>query len=213
MKQVPVPDRLKHLPTDSKWGLPVPFFVQWLDGNPEFRIADTDAWIKCVQSEVCWICGQPLGVYRAFVIGPMCSINRISADPPGHKECMEYALQVCPFMLNPRFERREKDRPPEYGKEMAGHGIMRNPGVMLLWVTKRGEYHMIDAGNGYLFKLRFEPVSIAWYREGRKATRPEIEESIRTGFPILFQQAQGESQQAIDQLMHDRRRAEKYLPV
>lgn len=211
---VEVPKRLALLPIDPKWHLPVPFFVQWLDGSPEFRIADGDAWLKCVKDEVCWVCGQPMGNYRAFVIGPMCSINRVSADPPGHRECMEYAVRVCPFMVNPKMVRREADRPPEYKQtEAAGFAIQRNPGVMLLWVTRRGDYHMVDAGNGYLFRLRSEPVETAWFREGRAATRAEIDESIRTGFPILFEQAQAEGDAAIAQLLKQRMSAEKYLPV
>jgi Phage Tail Collar Domain len=212
---VPIPKRLAHLPVDAKWGLPVPYFVEWLDGKPEFRIADGDAWLNCVQSEVCWICGQKLGNYRAFVIGPMCSINRVSADPPGHRECMEYATQVCPFMLNPKFERREANRPAEYDKtSMAGFPIERNPGVMLLWVTRRGDYQLIsDGGHGYLFSLKAEPVHTAWYCEGRMATRAEIDQSIKGGFPILFEQAQAEGDLAIAQLLKQRMIAEKYLPA
>lgn len=216
-KKIPIPDRLAHLPIDEKWGLPVPYFVQWLDVNhdghykPEFRIADGDAWAKCIQDEVCWICGQKLGVYRAFVIGPMCSINRVSADPPGHRECMEYATQVCPFMVNPKFERREANRPKECG-QIAGFGIMRNPGVMLLWVTRRGEYKIVDGNPGVLFRLSGEPVHHAWYAEGRAATRAEIDESIKGGFPILFEQAKADGYKAIEQLLRQRMIAEKYLP-
>jgi hypothetical protein len=194
--------------------------VQWLDQKgdghykPEYRIADGDAWMACVQEERCWICGGKLGNYRAFVIGPMCSINRVSADPPGHRECMEYAVQVCPFMLNPKFERREANRPPEYGKtEIAGFAITRNPGVMLLWVARKDEYKLIgDGRGGVLFRLTGEPSYIAWYAEGRTATRAEIDQSIKTGFPILFEQARDEGDLAIAQLLKDRLRADKYLP-
>jgi hypothetical protein len=212
---------MAHLPVDDKWHLPVPYFVQWLDraGNghykPEFRIADGDAWMACVTQERCWICGDKLGNFRAFVIGPMCSINRVSADPPGHRECMEYAVQVCPFMVNPKFERRESDRPPEYDKtHVAGFAITRNPGVMLVWVTRRNDYHLIDDGRGgALFRFKGEPVYTAWYSEGREATRAEIDESIRTGFPILFEQAKAQGDWAIKELLKDRMRADKYLPV
>lgn len=218
-KTIPIPKRLAHLPIDEKWHLPVPYFVQWLDGSPEFRIADGDAWLNCITQEVCWICGEKLGTYRAFVIGPMCSINRVSADPPGHRECMEYAVQVCPFMVNPKFERREANRPPEYERTVvAGHAITRNPGVMLLWVTRAGDYHLVKVpegagGAGVLFRLRGEPVHTAWYAEGREATRAEIDESIRTGFPLLYSQAQDQGDWAIRELLKDRQKAEKYLPI
>jgi hypothetical protein len=76
--------------------------------------------------------------------------------------------------------RNEKDHP---GGHIAGHGIMRNPGVTALWITR--EYKMFRPPNGgVLFELG-APERIEFYAEGRPATRAEILHSIETGLPLL----------------------------
>lgn len=70
-----------------------------------------------------------------------------------------------------------------------GPGVMikRNPGVMAIWMTK--SFATVPDGNkGFLFRLS-DPESVTWWREGRTATRAEIEESISTGLPLLQQMA------------------------
>src|SRR5262245_39698608 len=83
------PPRIKRLPLDAR-GYPVPWFVAYVDGVPDFRIVDTPkigvAWNK----QRCWICGGQLGRYLAFAIGPMCAVNRVSSEPPSHLECAMY---------------------------------------------------------------------------------------------------------------------------
>jgi hypothetical protein len=34
----------------------------------------------------------------SFVVGPMCGINRNSAEPPSHKECAQWSARNCPFL-------------------------------------------------------------------------------------------------------------------
>jgi hypothetical protein len=210
--EVQMPERLKDLPFSKKWGLPVPFFVdkeyRTPEGEYEFRMAGKDAWITCVNADVCWVCGKSLGTYRTFGIGPMCTINRIAGDPPCHRECAEYAAKVCPFMLNPNYARREKDRPPQYVQdEVPGTMIPRNPGVSLLWTTKRQNYHLEKVPNGWLFRLSGEPHHLGWWREGRSATREEVVASFESGYPILLKMAQ--DQQAAEPHMHSVKALEK----
>src|SRR5215510_6532762 len=83
---VPVPPRLAQLPRDFR-GYVIPFFTAWLHngravrrgtGEPDFRIVDPSAFAACVRYSICWLCGQPLGRHRAFVLGPMCVITRVN---------------------------------------------------------------------------------------------------------------------------------------
>ncbi|SCB52237.1 hypothetical protein GA0061099_10302 [Bradyrhizobium yuanmingense] len=136
----------------------------------------------------------------------MCAINRNISEPPSHWECAEYAVQACPFLSNPRMRRNEKDLPAAH-VEPAGYMIRRNPGDIGIWVTKT--YSAVRLGHtGVLFRLG-DPERVVWYREGRKAKRAEVEESIETGLPELLRG--GEISDA--ELAGLRRKAEQYLPA
>ncbi|WP_035692795.1 hypothetical protein [Bradyrhizobium elkanii] len=201
---LPTPDRIKRLPV-SATGYYVPWFVAWIDREPDFRVIGPGKLAQAVNRKLCWICGQPLGVYKAFPIGPMCAINRNISEPPSHWECAEYAVQACPFLANPRMRRNEKDLPSDH-REPAGTMIRRNPGAIGIWVTK--QYSAVRCGDGVLFRLG-DPERVVWYRERRKATRAEVEESIETGLPELLKR--GEI--SVDELAGLRRKAEQYLPA
>ena len=56
----PLPDRMKALPVDKR-GYPVPKFVEWIDGEPDFRVVSPSHMARCFRHHRCWICGEPLG--------------------------------------------------------------------------------------------------------------------------------------------------------
>jgi hypothetical protein len=195
IKNIPIPERMRKLPIDER-GFPIPKFVPIIDGKPEFRGMDGQHLGECVRRKLCWLCAEPLGIHMTFVIGPMCGINRINAEPPSHFRCAEYAAKACPFLSQPRMRRNEKDVPED--GTVAGIGIKRNPGVALLWTTR--SYNVIRDGNrGILFQLG-EPEQIDVYAEGRKATAEEVEHSISTGIPLLMNIAVTEGRKAVEAL-------------
>jgi hypothetical protein len=182
IRYLEMPDRMMRLPISSE-GYPIPFFVGYVDGKPEFRSADPEKFVICVRHERCWLCGQPLGVHRTFVIGPMCMVNLNTAEPPCHYECAVYSARTCPFLTMPRMRRNEKNMPE--GHCVAGIAIKRNPGVVVLWTTRGYRREKDPDGMGLLFKLNGAPEHIEFYAEGRTATHDEIMESMNTGMPIL----------------------------
>jgi hypothetical protein len=190
-----IPSRIASLPRDAR-GYPVPWFVAWLrdgkpvpagTGAPDFRVVKPGAIPDAHNHGLCWICGDTLGAFRSFVIGPMCALNRISAEPPSHLECAEFAARVCPFLSRPKERRNEKDVPDHVAP--AGHMIRRNPGVALVWTTKR--YKVVSDGNGGALFDVGKPEHVRWYACGRTATRAEVIESIESGLPILRESADG----------------------
>jgi hypothetical protein len=187
-------DRLKHLPISDD-GYPIPYFVPYYDGKPEFRGFDPDKMRICVRHQRCWLCGEQLGRHMVFTIGPMCAVNRNSAEPPSHYDCAFYAVQACPFLTQPRMRRNEKDLPENEGA--AGIMLKRNPGVTLLWVTR--SYKLFKAGRGVLFQIG-PPQRVEFYAEGRKATRAEIRASIDSGMPILRGMAEQDGPEAVAEL-------------
>jgi hypothetical protein len=204
-----MPERIKRLPLDPK-GRPVPWFVHWLeDGTCDFRVIGPDKIVTAYRDHVCWICGQKLGVHMAFVIGPMCSVNRISAEPPSHLDCALYAAKACPFLSTPKMHRREGGY-AEPIKQAPGIMIPHNPGVTLVYVTR--EYHPINAGNGIIFKLGL-PVSTKWFCEGRPATRLEVLDSIDKGLPVLMDLAISQGDKAVTELKRQKLLAMTLLPL
>ena len=178
----PLPERMRSLPVDSR-GFPVPFFVSWIKGKPEFRALRRETLLDAIDRRVCWICGQPLGRTVAFAIGPMCTVNQISAEPPQHRDCAIFAATACPFMTNPQARRRESGMPEGAGKPEDHPGIMlsRNPGATAVWITR--EFRVINI-RGPLHRLG-PPLEVLWFTEGRAASRQEVEAALERGFPTL----------------------------
>jgi hypothetical protein len=95
-----IPERLKSRP---RWGeLPIPYTTMIVEGKPDFRVADGEAWARCVRGRLCALCGQALGYYVWFIGGPLCYRHRFFFDPAMHEECARYALAVCPFLAGDR---------------------------------------------------------------------------------------------------------------
>jgi hypothetical protein len=200
-----MPARIALLPVSER-GYPVPFFVDYIDGKPEFRAMDPAKFSACVRQNLCWVCGQRLGRYKCFAIGPMCAVNRISSEPPSHVECAEWSAKACPFLSNPNMVRREHGLPED--RRSAGVMIKRNPGVTLLWTVTR--YGIEKESNGVLFSLH-DPESVSWWCESRPATRGEVEASVADGLPLL--EAACKSDQERVELAALAHKAEAYYPA
>lgn len=175
-----LPLRMRALPVDAR-GFPVPYFVKWFDGVPDFTVVDPEKFGRAVRFRRCWICGEVMGRHMAFVVGPMCCVNRISGEPPSHLTCARFALKACPFLTRPLAKRKEQRE----GTVAAPGMIERNPGVSALWVT--GGYEVVEAqgGLGNVLIEMGAPELVEWWAHGRKATAEEIEDSVEAGMPAL----------------------------
>ncbi|MHC3474646.1 hypothetical protein ACYF6T_38955 [Streptomyces sp. 7R007] len=209
------PPRIARLPRD-RHGRPIPWFVDHVDGEPDFRVADTRKLHNAIVFRCCWLCGHTLrntilglaATQYAYVIGPMCAVNRVSSEPPAHRDCALYAAQACPFLTTPGMRRRPIDVPDLVKPD--GEMILRNPGVALVWVTNA--WRMIPGQQ--LFDVG-DPAETLWFREGRPATRGEVLAAIDSGMPILRQAADKDSDPKAAQAHLDRQyhRALALLPT
>lgn len=202
-----IPDRIRALPVDVR-GFPVPWFVHWENGVPDFRVISPGKIPQAVIHRRCWTCGDKLGRFMTFVIGPMCAINRISGEPPSHLDCARYAATHCPFLTKPHMKRNEYKLPEDY-QPLPGVSLRRNPGVSVLWITK--DYKVLKVDGGHLFEVG-DPVSLEWYAEGRTATREEILHSIDTGLPLLEEAAAKDGPEACAELGRQYKRALALVP-
>lgn len=204
----PIPVRMRGLPITR--GYPTPWFVAQVNGEYDFRVMDERKLIRAVKEKRCWVCGEPLGVNLAFTIGPMCAVNRTSAEPPEHFECATFSAKACPFLTQREPDRREFKELPTDVTEPAGCMIKRQPGVVLVWVTNN--YRILRTERGPLFRIG-EAKRVFWWREGRAATRAEILESIESGLPLLRQPAEEQSAEAVAQLEKQIQEAMVLLPA
>ena len=205
-----MPFGIGRLPVDGR-GYVVPWFVDRRadrGSQPDFRVADARKQKKAIQERRCWVCGLPIREPDfAFVAGPMCGVNRTSAEPPTHVECARWSARACPFLSFPKRVRDEVGLP--VNRTVAGVGILRNPGVVMVWICRT--YQTYRAG-GVLFEIG-EPSAVEWVCEGREATRSEVMESVRTGLPLLAAEANKEGPEAFRALTRMSRDFSKWIPA
>jgi hypothetical protein len=213
----PLPPNIAKLPIDDR-GYPVPWFVGWVNGKPEFRSADRRKLVAAIKQDLCWVCGKRIAGDKVFVIGPMCTINRVSSEPPSHQECAEFSVQGCPFLSKPHMVRSERPMPD--GRSLpppeaaAGYMIERNPGVIACWYTSSWSVFPDGSGRAGKFLFRIgEPKFVDWWTLGRRATREEVRAAIAAGLPSLMTPAQQEGDDAVRRLARMAKDAEAHWPT
>lgn len=208
---IPMPPRIAKLPRESR-GYPIPRFIDRKadkpNGEPDFRFMDPQYLAECIRFRMCWVCGGALPRLKTFPIGPMCVVNRNTAEPPSHIECARYSAQVCPFLAFPKMRRIEKGMPDDV--RVSGTMIPRNPGVMCLYTVRQYEVWHPRPGET-LFDIG-EAVEVEWWAEGRTATRVEVEASIASGMPLLEAEAM-KQEGAMADLARCFQRAQPLLPA
>lgn len=150
-----IPKELAHLKKDSR-GYPVPYFVSYIDGKPEFRFLKPERLQMIIENKLCHICGKkllPNSFY--FIAGPIGLNNRTSTDAAMHKVCAEFSLVACPHLFFEKAERRDND---ELGRTMLEKEspILRDKPdtVYLVWCDKFK--HFMEGGRLY---IRYRPIT------------------------------------------------------
>lgn len=196
IRDIPLPAHMAGRPIDRR-GWPVPYFVAWVSpggasvpegmGEPDHRVVDVAKRARCLKFSLCWLCGKPLGKFRALVVGPMCLVNRTAAEPDCHVDCAEYAVRACPFLANDG-AKRNAVRP--FAGEVTAHpmGHKRNPGVACVFVHCERWLKRIPQGKGVspLFQMPMsEPRRLTFWANGERASRAEVMRSLNAGLAIL----------------------------
>jgi hypothetical protein len=207
-----IPARMQQLPiTEEGW--PQLWFAGLNnEGKPDLRCADPGKRVFAVKQNRCWLCGQFLGNWKVFVLGPMCAVNRTTSEPPCHRQCAEFAVIACPFLTRPKMKRNDHKLPEGY-EPPPGDAIMRNPGATVLWVCKDYTPFFTDKSRiDWLIQIG-EPTEVLWYAEGKPATREQINESIDSGYPRLLASAKTGGPRSVALLQKLRKDVERWLPA
>lgn len=170
---IEAPASIAGLKRDER-GYPIPWFVEPAD-PVDFRVMRANALVESVRRACCWICGGPIGAYKAFPLGPLCVVQRFTSEGACHRSCAEWAIQVCPFMANPSFSRSARDLP---GNVKRWEAKLDNPGTYAIWITKSPRGGRLCFKPGFSSQVPIieldDPTEINWYREKRLATRDEV---------------------------------------
>lgn len=186
-----IPERMARRPSDHR-GYPVPWFVhQRSDGSWDFRIIRKHGVEEALRRRTCWLCGESLGRFVCFTVGPMCVVNRITSEPPAHLDCALFAVRACPFLTRPAMRRNEKGM--EGFAPQPGFAALDNPGGAAIVTTRFYEAFAPQRGQPGIL-IRFgEPESVAWFVHGRAATHDEAREVFVRGAVRLHAIAKAES--------------------
>lgn len=188
--QIKIPERLIGRPRHN--GFVVPYFVAFFkegqqcnEGTegavPSFPTTDYRRLVSCRKHNRCWICGQQLGTFKAFVFGPASALARSSYEPPSHRDCARYALQVCPYLVNPGFKHTtERDGfALREGETVLPEVQPDNPGVGVMWVTRRYDVEARDPSRGIVIFCPGDPEYVELWHRGRMATYKEAADAIQ----------------------------------
>ena len=158
MTMMPESSRLAARP---HWGVfPIPFVTHLGDGGrPDFRVHDEDRRMECARSHLCQLCGGSLSSDRVFVfVGTSASIQRHTfGEPPMHRECMEFAWQVCPWLAG-----GGERRPIEDGLVLT---VVPPDGDRLMGVYATAGYCVFPGKEGVILWEAWGPVEPVEFRE------------------------------------------------
>jgi ferredoxin len=184
-----IPDKMRKRPLDAR-GYPVPWFVQWIDNKPDFRVMDMRKYSLALDKRRCWLCGANLGKCATFVAGLMSIVSRTSSEPPSHMECAKFAVRGCPFLTIPTAQYREANLPP--GSYPTPGLLMDNPEVSALWTCDSWTVETIMGDDGQTARVVHfgDAKSVSYWKQGRAATDTEVMETFWRRLTILQRQAE-----------------------
>lgn len=175
MNQIPIPKRMRALQRDER-GYPIPFIVlrEPGTGKPLFVVNDVVVATRALLERRCPICGSKLKGILWWVGGPLSAFVKEGAylDSAMHQECMEYALQVCPYLAAPGYLGSISEAQSKQAMAAGVAGIIEHtmlpgrPAVFVAVAARR--FKLIDHGAGYYSKPEEPYLAIQYWRHGER---------------------------------------------
>lgn len=191
----PLPYKLKNNLKDRR-GYPIPYIVyRDRDGTPHFTINDQERVFTVLLEKRCALCGKPHRFADMwFIGGPSAAFHEHGAfvDPPVHRECGLYALNVCPFIAAPNYSKRIDVKTLDPSKVDLGATafVIQNdmpPDRPPYFVFARtSSYQVIEPDPGQIILRPRRPWKhIEFWCQGREITQAQAKElSARTDHPV-----------------------------
>lgn len=183
---VPIPLRMAHLPRDPR-GYPIPVIVLIDDsGRANFAINNIAIVDRMAREDRCHICGEVLHRARWLVGGPLSAFHKAGRynDGPLHRECLHYAMLVCPYLAMPNYSGRIDDRRLRNDRSMLMVNTTMMPDRPPLFVAVMT--HSVKRERGF-FRPRRPYSNIEYWRHGEQldptAGRVAVAEHLRLPLP------------------------------
>lgn len=169
-RNITPPKRMAALPKDPR-GYPIPVLVYIdSDGKPDFRTTDIRKWIHAAKSRTCGICGEVMGRKIAFIGGPLTAKNRYFTDFAMHRDCAEYAVQVCPFIAARNFKYAEEYKEEEgVIKVVSSTMSAQRPTKFIVGITT--SYEILRTDEGFVVRAG-EWDELVWWENGSVIEAP-----------------------------------------
>jgi hypothetical protein len=103
------PANMRHCPVDPQSSLPVPQFAN-RSGRVDLGSVNPSRLASLVRARQCPTCGRVLELDEPWaVLGGVRSweMLRFASEPIGHRACIAYALQACPWLHDATWTSRE----------------------------------------------------------------------------------------------------------
>lgn len=151
-----IPQRMRSLPRNAA-GSPIPWCASVSDA---------------VNRHLCWICGEKLGRYAAFLLDVRTCITQLPTTPPSHAECALFVAQ---------------DNDSDY------HNT--HDGLLIVWITTAYLPRRDDKG-GTNFLIT-GPENVFWFFAARPARQCIAIEALEREFRALHALSASESPRAL----------------
>ena len=179
-----MPARIARLPRDPR-GYPIPWNVLRANGTAFFTVNDDRRHWIAIRRSLCPICGEALGQWKWFVGGPRSAFdpNGWYSDLPGHRECIEFSLQTCPYLAAPKYLGRIdvpdwSKLPPEAKVLMDVTQIPERPDVFVAVAGHRIE--LKPNGPTLPYVRPQKPIAaVQYWLHGKRLSDPEGERIVR----------------------------------
>jgi hypothetical protein len=160
--RVPIPRRLPSRPRDPR-GFAISWFSLILpDGSARISVNDSAKRSRALAHRLCWTCGQPLGRFVSFVLGPVQTLSRITTELPSHREC----ILLCAARLPISGQSATRAFGRAVLELLCGYRspLPDNPGLHALWVTRTYQPEPTPR-DARIIRIG-EPESVTWRRGG-----------------------------------------------
>ncbi len=192
-KDVPIPRRMNAMQKDSR-GYPIPFIVlRDINGDPHFAANDSRKQLRCLFEKRCPICGTKLDKLMWFAGGPQSAFaeHGVYIDTGMHHECMQYAMQVCPYLAMPRYMKSigmsgitPENTPPGINIFIDPTQTPERPVVFVVAGTEN--FRIKEAPGHMLYVIPQRPYhAIEYWRYGKNLSEAEGRQIISDARPEL----------------------------
>ncbi len=185
-KKVEIPGLMRGLELDKR-GYPIPFNVMRdKNGVPQFAINDDAVVEKCIAEKLCHVCGNHLMTDTWLIGGPQSAFHLLGAyiDPPVHKACGEYALQVCPYLAVSNYSGKftvDQINAEDFETEENGKRIFINPTqdsnrVPFFVFSRVSKIEIRRQGIGKRLIIPIKPyMEVEFWNDGERITEQQAE--------------------------------------